>query len=170
MASTVADVMVATLKASGVRCVYGIPGDSLNGFTDALRRDGDLAWEQGHVRDRDAREQPVVDHALGAVTSLLGGLEQRDHRPGPLARVISQQLGRTEQAGQVHVVAAGVGDGHCAAVRPRGGDGARVVHAGVLADGSSASSSARSRTAGPLPLARTPTTPVPPMPVWTLKP
>jgi thiamine pyrophosphate-dependent acetolactate synthase large subunit-like protein len=31
--------MVATLKASGVRRVYGIPDDSLNGFTDALRRD-----------------------------------------------------------------------------------------------------------------------------------
>src|ERR1700687_3721461 len=36
MAGTVADVMVATLKASGVRRVYGVPGDSLNGFTDAL--------------------------------------------------------------------------------------------------------------------------------------
>ena len=52
MASTVADVMVATLKASGARCVYGIPGDSLNGFTDALRRDGELAWE--HVRHEEA--------------------------------------------------------------------------------------------------------------------
>jgi pyruvate dehydrogenase (quinone) len=52
MASTVADVMVATLKASGVRCVYGLPGDSLNGFTDALRRDGELAWE--HVRHEEA--------------------------------------------------------------------------------------------------------------------
>ena len=38
MAGTVAEVMVAMLKASGVRRVYGIPGDSLNGFTDALRR------------------------------------------------------------------------------------------------------------------------------------
>jgi metal-dependent amidase/aminoacylase/carboxypeptidase family protein len=34
----VADIVVATLKASGVQRVYGIPGDSLNGFTDALRR------------------------------------------------------------------------------------------------------------------------------------
>ncbi len=33
---TVADVVVATLKASGVRRVYGLPGDSINGFTDAL--------------------------------------------------------------------------------------------------------------------------------------
>jgi Thiamine pyrophosphate enzyme, N-terminal TPP binding domain len=45
---TVADLVVATLRASGVRRVYGLPGDSLNAFTDALRRDGELAWE--HVR------------------------------------------------------------------------------------------------------------------------
>src|SRR6202522_1835578 len=52
MTATVADVMVATLKASGVRRVYGIPGDSLNGFTDALRRNGAIAWE--HVRHEEA--------------------------------------------------------------------------------------------------------------------
>ena len=52
MAGTVADVMVATLKASGVRRVYGVPGDSLNGFTDALRRDGGLAWQ--HMRHEEA--------------------------------------------------------------------------------------------------------------------
>ena len=52
MASTVADVMVATLKASGVRRVYGIPGDSLNGFTDAMRRGGGITWE--HVRHEEA--------------------------------------------------------------------------------------------------------------------
>jgi pyruvate dehydrogenase (quinone) len=52
MASTVAEMMVATLKASGVRRVYGIPGDSLNGFTDAMRRDGSITWE--HVRHEEA--------------------------------------------------------------------------------------------------------------------
>ncbi len=52
MATTVADVMVATLKASGVQRVYGIPGDSLNGFTDALHRDGTIAWQ--HVRHEEA--------------------------------------------------------------------------------------------------------------------
>jgi pyruvate dehydrogenase (quinone) len=47
-----ADVLVATLKASGVRRIYGLPGDSINGFTDALRRDGDIAWQ--HVRHEEA--------------------------------------------------------------------------------------------------------------------
>ena len=48
MASSVADVIVSILKASGVRRVFGIPGDSLNGFTDWLRRDGAISWQ--HVR------------------------------------------------------------------------------------------------------------------------
>lgn len=52
MATTVADVIVATLKESGVRRIYGLPGDSLNGFTDALRRDGGIAW--AHVRHEEA--------------------------------------------------------------------------------------------------------------------
>jgi pyruvate dehydrogenase (quinone) len=52
MAATVAEVMVTILKASGVRQVYGIPGDSLNGFTDAMRRDGGIVWQ--HVRHEEA--------------------------------------------------------------------------------------------------------------------
>ncbi|MGO1075162.1 hypothetical protein [Inquilinus sp. CA228] len=34
----VADQMVETLAAAGVEQIYGIVGDSLNGFTDSLRR------------------------------------------------------------------------------------------------------------------------------------
>ena len=67
MATTVADVMVATLKASGVQRVYGIPGDSLNGFTDALRRDGEIAWE--HVRHEEA-----AGFAAAAEAALTGEL------------------------------------------------------------------------------------------------
>jgi pyruvate dehydrogenase (quinone) len=50
--TTVAETIVAHLKASGVRRVYGLPGDSLNGFTDALRRDGSIQWL--HVRHEEA--------------------------------------------------------------------------------------------------------------------
>lgn len=50
--TTVADNMIAVLRASGVNHVYGLPGDSLNGFTDAVRRDGTLAWQ--HVRHEEA--------------------------------------------------------------------------------------------------------------------
>jgi pyruvate dehydrogenase (quinone) len=67
MTATVAEVMVATLKASGVRRVYGLPGDSLNGFTDALRRDGGLTWE--HVRHEEA-----AGFAAAAEAALTGEL------------------------------------------------------------------------------------------------
>jgi pyruvate dehydrogenase (quinone) len=50
--STVAQTIVAHLKAGGVQRVYGVPGDSLNGFTDALRRDGGIEWL--HVRHEEA--------------------------------------------------------------------------------------------------------------------
>ncbi|MFG1991938.1 thiamine pyrophosphate-binding protein [Actinoplanes sp. NPDC048988] len=49
---TLADHIVATLKASGVSRIYGLPGDSLNGLTDALRRDGGITWQ--HVRHEEA--------------------------------------------------------------------------------------------------------------------
>ncbi len=44
--------MVRTLYASGVRRMYGVAGDSLNGLTDALRRDGRIEW--AHVRNEEA--------------------------------------------------------------------------------------------------------------------
>ena len=67
MTATVAEVMVATLKASGVHRVYGLPGDSLNGFTDALRRDGEITWE--HVRHEEA-----AGFAAAAEAALTGEL------------------------------------------------------------------------------------------------
>jgi pyruvate dehydrogenase (quinone) len=67
MTGTVAEAMVATLKASGVRRVYGIPGDSLNGFTDALRRDGAITWQ--HVRHEEA-----AGFAAAAEAALTGQL------------------------------------------------------------------------------------------------
>jgi pyruvate dehydrogenase (quinone) len=59
--ATVADVAVSTLRASGVKRVYGVPGDSLNGFTDALRRDRSIAWQ--HVRHEEAAAFAAVGEA-----------------------------------------------------------------------------------------------------------
>ena len=65
--ATVADFIADSLLASGVRRVYGIAGDSLNGFTDALRTRPDLAWV--HVRHEEA-----AAFAAGAEAELTGGL------------------------------------------------------------------------------------------------
>ena len=49
---TIADTIVEIIAAAGVQRVYGLPGDSLNGFTDAIRRSDDVAWQ--HVRHEEA--------------------------------------------------------------------------------------------------------------------
>jgi pyruvate dehydrogenase (quinone) len=50
MAKTVADQFAETLAAAGVKRIYGIVGDSLNGLTDAIRRQGKIA--RTGTRDR----------------------------------------------------------------------------------------------------------------------
>jgi pyruvate dehydrogenase (quinone) len=67
MAKTIADLIVETLKLAGVKRIYGLPGDSLNGFTDALRRDGSIEWI--HVRNEE-----VAAFAAGADAHLTGSL------------------------------------------------------------------------------------------------
>jgi pyruvate dehydrogenase (quinone) len=64
---TVADQMVATLAAAGVERIYGIVGDSLNGFTDSLRRHGGIKWL--HVRHEE-----VAAFAAGADAHVTGQL------------------------------------------------------------------------------------------------
>src|SRR3954451_3377570 len=44
MAATVADLLVETLAEIGVRQIFGIVGDALNPFTDALRRQDVIEW------------------------------------------------------------------------------------------------------------------------------
>ena len=48
---TVADQFVETLAIAGVERIYGIVGDSLNGLTDAIRRQGKIEWV--HVRHEE---------------------------------------------------------------------------------------------------------------------
>src|SRR5258708_4904060 len=67
MTRTVAVQMVETLAAAGVERIYGIVGDSLNGFTDALRRHGGIQWL--HVRHEE-----VAAFAAGADAHVTGRL------------------------------------------------------------------------------------------------
>jgi pyruvate dehydrogenase (quinone) len=65
MTRTVADQMVDSLAAAGVKRIYGIVGDSLNGLTDALRRHGGIDWL--HVRHEE-----VAAFAAGADAAVTG--------------------------------------------------------------------------------------------------
>jgi len=65
--TTVADQFAETLAASGVKRIYGIVGDSLNGLTDAIRRQGKIEWL--HVRHEE-----VAAFAAGAEAHLTDSL------------------------------------------------------------------------------------------------
>ena len=67
MAKTVADQCAEILAAAGVKRIYGIVGDSLNGITDAIRRQGKIEWV--HVR-----QEEVAAFAAGAEAQLTGEL------------------------------------------------------------------------------------------------
>ncbi|UAK23314.1 ubiquinone-dependent pyruvate dehydrogenase [Sphingomonas nostoxanthinifaciens] len=64
---SVADQIADTLYAVGVRRIFGLVGDSLNGLTDALRRKGQIEWV--HVRHEEA-----AAFAAGAEAHLTGDL------------------------------------------------------------------------------------------------
>jgi pyruvate dehydrogenase (quinone) len=64
---TVADHFAETLAAAGVKRIYGIVGDSLNGITDSIRRQGKIEWV--HVRHEE-----VAAFAAGAEAHLTGEL------------------------------------------------------------------------------------------------
>src|SRR6202790_2335977 len=75
MTRTVADQMVETL-AAGVERIYGIVGDGLNGFTDALRRHGGIQWlHVGH--------EEVAAFAAGADAHVTSSLSVRARSRGP---------------------------------------------------------------------------------------
>ncbi|WP_020694818.1 ubiquinone-dependent pyruvate dehydrogenase [Reyranella massiliensis] len=67
MARTIADLMAETLRAAGVKRIYGVAGDSLNGFTDSLRRMKEIDWV--HMRHEEAGA-----FAAGAEAHLTGEL------------------------------------------------------------------------------------------------
>jgi pyruvate dehydrogenase (quinone) len=70
--ATVADHVISALLISGVRRVYGLPGDSLNGFTDAIRRSGEITWE--HVRHEEtAAFAAAADAALTGQLAVCAG-------------------------------------------------------------------------------------------------
>ena len=52
MAKKVADQIAETLAAVGVKRIYGVVGDSLNGITDSLRRLEQIEWV--HMRNEEA--------------------------------------------------------------------------------------------------------------------
>ena len=69
--ANVADFFIDTLKQAGVTRVWGLPGDSLNAFTDALRRDH---GKDGSLQGLHMRHEEAAAFAAGADAELNGEL------------------------------------------------------------------------------------------------
>lgn len=67
MSKTVAEQLVDTLVAAGIKRIYGVVGDSLNGLTDVVQHRGDIEWI--HVRHEE-----VAAFAAGAEAHLTDSL------------------------------------------------------------------------------------------------
>src|SRR6478672_1688302 len=67
MSKTASAYLVAALEKTGVKRIYGVVGDSLNGVSDALRRRKSIDWI--HMRHEEA-----AAFAAGAEAHLTGGL------------------------------------------------------------------------------------------------
>jgi len=76
MGKRVADVLVDVLAEAGVRRVYGVSGDSLNGVSDAIRKRKDIQWV--HVRHEE-----TAAFAAGAEAHLTGTLAVCAGSAGP---------------------------------------------------------------------------------------
>lgn len=67
MTPNIAESIVKTLAAAGVRRIYGVVGDSLNGLTEALRTQKTIEWIL-------LRHEEVAAFAAGAEAHLTGSL------------------------------------------------------------------------------------------------
>ena len=74
--SNIAHLIVAALRQSGVKRVYGIAGDSLNAVTEALRKEPGIDWV--HVRHEE-----VAAFAAGGEAHLTGSLAVCAGSAGP---------------------------------------------------------------------------------------
>jgi pyruvate dehydrogenase (quinone) len=64
---SVAEIMVETLVAAGVKRIYGVVGDSLNGFLEEIRKNKDIEWI-------GVRHEETAAFAAGAQAHLTGEL------------------------------------------------------------------------------------------------
>jgi hypothetical protein len=76
----------------------------------------------------------VIDHCAGAVGCLLSRLKECDQGAAPMIGAISEELGRPEQRGDVHVVSAGMHDRYLVAIGVGGLHRAGVIESGGLFD------------------------------------
>jgi len=79
----VADLLVEVLAEAGVRRIYGVSGDSLNGITDSIRSNNNIQWV--HLAGAEAH-YGHIDGLRRELRSRQPALNQRAVRLPPQSR------------------------------------------------------------------------------------
>ena len=105
MAKTVADIVVDSLQKAGAKRIYGIPGDTINHFTDAVSK-SDLRWitvrhEEVGAFAAGGEAYMTGEPAVCAGTCGPGSLHfvngiYESHRNGAPVLLIASDVARTE--------------------------------------------------------------------------
>lgn len=69
---TVAEHMIDQFYTQGVKRIYGVPGDSLNGLTDALRENGQIEWVHHRHEEGAAFAAAAEAEITGELTVCVG--------------------------------------------------------------------------------------------------
>src|SRR5260370_42251294 len=72
MSKTAAEFLVEALEKTGVKRVYGVVGDSLNGVTDAMRRKKSIDWIHMRHEERAAFAAGAEAHFTGKIAACAG--------------------------------------------------------------------------------------------------
>ena len=72
----VSEVFIETLAEAGVKRVYGVTGDSLNGITDAIRRNKTIEWMHMRHEEAAAFAAGAESHLRGRLRSVPGAAGQ----------------------------------------------------------------------------------------------
>jgi len=108
--SNVAKLLVDTLAAAGVRRIYGVVGDSLNGMTECLRKQDRIEWIGVRHEEEDPGELPgaVRGTLAHAGPALLDVVVNRQELAMPPSIELEQAKGFTLY--MMHAVLSGRGD------------------------------------------------------------
>lgn len=99
-ARTVSDVVIDVLANAGAKRIYGVTGDALNGFVDALRMDGRLEWI-------GVRHEESAAFAAYADSEITGGLGVCAGSVGPGALHLLNGLYNAKREGAAVVAITG---------------------------------------------------------------
>lgn len=70
--TTVAELIINTLEAAGVKRIYGLPGDSLNPLMDAIRKNGNVKFVQVRHEEGAALEAAFDSKYTGELSVCMG--------------------------------------------------------------------------------------------------